>query len=134
MTTEKEVFATENPQWGFWGTISHESKRGVSAADAWSIAMRIVIESTQQPAEVVRTFLDSKDGRYFADEVSTFLHQGQGLPEAIEAAAKRWMVPANKSVVFSHLLDGVTYLAACVMEHAPSGTAKATAHHSPLKD
>lgn len=117
MTTEKEVLPTENPQWGFWGTISDSENPEVKAPDAWVLAMGLITEATKQPGEVVRAFLDSKDGRYFADEVGNFLHEGQSLPDAIAAATKRWMVPANKSASFSHIPDGVTYLMACVLEH-----------------
>lgn len=118
MSTENEVLPTENTQWGFWGTISNSKNPEVKAPAAWGLAMGLITEATKQPAEVVRAFLDSKDGRYFADEVGNFLHEGQSLPDAIEAATKRWLVPANKSASFSHIPDGVTYLMACVLEHA----------------
>ncbi|MGG2621680.1 hypothetical protein [Pseudomonas aeruginosa] len=118
MSTENEVLPTENPQWGFWGTISNSENPDVKAPDAWALAMGLITEATKQPGEVVRAFLDSKDGRHFADEVGNFLEDRQSLPDAIEAAIKRWMVPANRSASFSHIPDGVTYLMACVVEHA----------------
>lgn len=64
------------------------------------------------------TISDRKDGRHFAHEVGNFVEEGQSLPDAIEAATKRWMVPANKNASFLHIPDGVTYLMACVVEHA----------------
>ncbi|NRC34075.1 hypothetical protein [Pseudomonas aeruginosa] len=77
MTTENEVLATENPQWGFWGTISNSENPEVKAPDAWVLAMGLITEATKKPGEVVRAFLDSKDGRYFADEVGNFLQRAK---------------------------------------------------------
>lgn len=113
MTTNKAVLPTQNKEWGFWGTMANSKK----ATAAWPVAMAVITEATNQPAEAVRTFLDSRDGRYFADEVGNFLHGGLNLPDAVSEAAKRWMTPANQSSVFSHLPGDTTYLTACILDH-----------------
>ena len=48
-------------------------------------------QTTYQPIESVRTFLDSRHGRHFADDVLNELHAGANLLGASHAAAQRWM-------------------------------------------
>jgi hypothetical protein len=61
------------------------------AAAAWPIAMTAISDATYQPLESVRTFLDSRHGRHFADDVLNELHAGANLEDAIHAATQRWM-------------------------------------------
>ena len=61
------------------------------AAAAWPIAMTAISDATYQPLDSVRTFLDSRHGRHFADDVLNGLHAGSHLQEAIHAATQRWM-------------------------------------------
>ena len=77
--------ATQNEAWGFWGTMNDQ------AAAAWPIAMTAISDATSQPLESVRAFLDSRHGRYFADDVLNGLHAGLNLHDAIHAATQRWM-------------------------------------------
>ncbi|BAG42908.1 hypothetical protein BMULJ_00960 [Burkholderia multivorans ATCC 17616] len=53
--------------------------------------MTAIAEATGQPSEAVRTFLDSRYGRHFADDVHNALYDGHALPDAIAAATKKWM-------------------------------------------
>lgn len=80
---------TRNEDWGFYGSAS----RWPNAAPgrAWEAAAAAVAARTGGPAEAVRDFLDSREGRWFADEASNFLAGGMTLAAAIEAAADRWM-------------------------------------------
>ena len=83
--TTTHIPATQNELWGFWGTMNDQ------AAAAWPIAMTAISDATDQPLESVRTFLDSRHGRHFADDVLNGLHAGSNLQEAIHAATQRWM-------------------------------------------
>lgn len=77
--------ATNNKEWGFFGTM------GKKAEAAWPMAMAAVQAATGQKAEAVRAFLDSSHGRHFADDVGNGLHAGQDLQSAVTAATTRWM-------------------------------------------
>ena len=85
MTTTKQIPATQNEAWGFWGTMNDQ------AAAAWPIAMTAISDATNQPLDSVRAFLDSRHGRHFADDVLNGLHAGLNLHDAIHAATQRWM-------------------------------------------
>lgn len=85
MTITTTIPATQNEAWGFWGTMNDQ------AQTAWPIAMTSISDATYQPLESVRTFLDSRHGRHFADDVLNELHAGANLKDAIHAATQRWM-------------------------------------------
>ncbi len=85
MHTSTQIPATENTEWGFWGTL------GEQAEAAWPLAMTSIAEATGEPLESVQAFLDSRHGRYFADDVLNGLAVGDDLPSAIDAATRRWM-------------------------------------------
>ena len=70
---------TQNEAWGFWGTM------GVHACVAWPIAMTQIADVTGEPLESVRIFLDSKQGRHFADAVQ----DGLASHLTMEAAVAR---------------------------------------------
>jgi hypothetical protein len=55
------------------------------------LAMTAISDATYQPLESIRTFLDSRHGRHFADDVLNELHTGSNLKGAIDAATQRWM-------------------------------------------
>ena len=61
------------------------------ASAAWPLAMNAISDATHQPPESVRTFLDSRHGRHFADDVQNGLYEGKALADAINAATQRWM-------------------------------------------
>lgn len=77
--------ASRNESWGFWGTM-----RG-HAATAWPMAIEAIVEATGESPQAARAFLDSRDGRHFADEVNSYLHADQPLAEAVQSATARWM-------------------------------------------
>ena len=62
-----------------------------NAEAAWPIAMTAISDATGQPLESVRTFLDSRHGCHFADDVLNELHTGANLQNAINATTQRWM-------------------------------------------
>lgn len=84
MSTNPTIPATQKT-WGFWGTMNEQ------ADDAWPLAMTAISEATSQPLESVRTFLDSRFGRHFADDVLNQRHVGHTLADAIHAATRQWM-------------------------------------------
>ena len=85
MTTASQIPATQNDAWGFWGTMNEH------ASAAWPLAMTAVSDATHQPLESVRTFLDSRHGRHFADDVLNQLHAGCDMVDAVNATTRRWM-------------------------------------------
>ena len=85
MTTHSTIPATENESWGFWGTMEEH------ASAAWPLAITAIANATNQPLATVKTFLDSRHGRHFADYVYNALFEGQTLPMAIDAATQHWM-------------------------------------------
>lgn len=85
MHSNPPIPATLNESWGFWKTMDEQ------ADAAWPLAMTAISDATGQSLESVRTFLDSRYGRHFADDVLNQLHAGQALAEAVNAATQRWM-------------------------------------------
>ena len=84
-TQQTNIPATQNEAWGFWGTMNEHAEA------AWPMAMTAISDATGQPLESVRTFLDSRHGRHFADDVHNELFAGANLKDAIEQATQRWM-------------------------------------------
>ncbi len=85
MYTINQIPTPTVTDWGYWGTMNE------LAEAAWPIAMTAISDATYQPLESVRTFLDSRHGRHFADDVLNELHAGANLKAAIHAATQRWM-------------------------------------------
>ena len=83
--TPVAIPATTNESWGFWGTMNEK------AQSAWPLAMTAVADATGQSLESVQTFLDSRHGRHFADDVNNALFLGANLHDAIKQATQRWM-------------------------------------------
>ncbi|WP_445364879.1 hypothetical protein ACJJJB_00270 (plasmid) [Microbulbifer sp. ANSA001] len=80
---KQQIPATRNESWGFWGTMADNKNQ---AEAAWPLAITSIAKSTGETFEAVRTFLDSRDGRKFADEVIclTDTLPGLTLSEAID--------------------------------------------------
>jgi hypothetical protein len=76
---------TQNEAWGFWGTM------GGHASVAWPIAMQQIADITGEPLESVRVFLDSKQGRHFADSVQDGLANDLEINAAVAQAIAKWM-------------------------------------------
>lgn len=85
--TNEAVPSTENPAWGFHGTIRHHA----DPEQAWPIAIQTVIASTRCSSAAARAFLDNRMGRHFADDVADGLARGLTLERAIASSASRWM-------------------------------------------
>jgi len=87
MTSTCQTPPSENPGWGFKGTITHQA----DAEAAWPLAMSAIADATGCSPDEVRAFLDSRHGRHFADDVANALTGGLPLADAIAAAARTWM-------------------------------------------
>jgi hypothetical protein len=82
-----DSLCTQNPHWGFFGTIRHHG----DPDEAWPLALSAVARATAASELAVRDFLDSRHGRHFADDVADALFAGHQLKDAVDAAAARWM-------------------------------------------
>lgn len=92
MTT---TLKTNNPEWGFIGTIE---RAGIDPQTAWEIAFTAIQDATgahdvnAYGPEGVRDFLDSRDGRHFADAVADAHMSNRGnLGAAIASATAQHM-------------------------------------------
>ena len=85
MITSTQIPAPTVTDWGLYGTMNEQAEA------AWPLAMIAISDATGQPLESVRTFLDSRHGRHFADDVQNGLYTGATLADAINAATQRWM-------------------------------------------
>jgi hypothetical protein len=85
MTNATQTLATQNEDWGFWGTMNEH------ATTAWPIASTAIAAATGCEPEQVRAFLDSRHGRHFADDVQNGLFVGASLNDAIDQATAKWM-------------------------------------------
>ena len=74
------MLSTQNETHGFWGTM------GGHASVAWPIAMTQVAQATNEPFESIRAFLDSKQGRHFADSVQDGLASSLAINDAVAQA------------------------------------------------
>jgi hypothetical protein len=79
------ILPTENKDWGFWGTMREH------ASQAWPIAFICILEATETEPSAVRAFLDSRQGRHFADGVNGQMQTGANLAGAITKTAAEWM-------------------------------------------
>ena len=82
MNTTTQIPAPTITDFGFFGAM------GEHAEAAWPIAMAAISDATCQPLESVRTFLDSRHGRHFADDVQNSLYAGANLADATPWAAE----------------------------------------------
>ncbi len=118
---------TQNTDYGFFGTMSCV---GQDARAAWAIALPLIKAATGCAAEGVRAFLDSRDGRHFADEVSNHLARGLTLEAAIRAAVavyQGWRI--TRAIYRSYgIPEGLPYLTGWVGHYAISEEMAADGH------
>jgi len=80
------ALTTKNQAWGFFGTMRHHA----DSQDAWHIAMDLITTKVGCAETATRTFLDSRYGRHFADEVANGLARDLPLKASIGAAVELW--------------------------------------------
>lgn len=88
------ILETQNPAFGFYGTI----ESGLEDAErAWEAAFEAITDATDAHdpnafgPDGVRNFLDSRLGRHFADAVLDAMMTGLGITDAVERATKQHM-------------------------------------------
>lgn len=80
------ILPSRNREWGFFGTIRNEAEPSL----AFEAASHAIREATQGSAEGVRDFLDSRDGRHFADMVVCEMRKpGATLESAILTSVQK---------------------------------------------
>ena len=129
--TKTATLTTENPCWGFYGTIENA---GHDADQAWQLATTAITDATQAHdgygPEGVRDFLDSRDGRHFADMVADAHMTGQGkvtLAQAITEATRRYSAwTIGRTTARDHGIPrGLPYLTGWVTHYAIAAEATA---------
>ncbi|MEJ0019737.1 MAG: hypothetical protein WDN25_24925 [Acetobacteraceae bacterium] len=88
--TNLAIPTTENPEWGFFGTMSRQASASPTDA-AWDAALTAIVAATACTPDEACIFLDSRYGRNFADDVSGYLLVDRTVGTAIESAVTRWM-------------------------------------------
>lgn len=80
---------TQNPTFGFYGTMH---LAGVNAPALWETSISAIERATlHEDRADIATWLDSKDGRHFADCVIDGLHQDKPIGAAVNSAVRSWM-------------------------------------------
>ena len=62
------ILPTRNEAWGYFGTMQ---LAGADPMQSWNVASAMIETETEASAEAVRDFLDSRQGRHFADDVAS---------------------------------------------------------------
>ena len=87
-----DILPTQNEAWGFFGTMT---SAGHDPMRAWQVASAMIAADTGADEayygpEGVRRFLDSRDGRHFADMVTDWMRRGDSLEAAIERTIEQY--------------------------------------------
>ena len=127
MTTATTTLKTQNPEWGFFGTIE---RAGECPETAWELAFEAIQDATDAHDENaygpdgVRDFLDSRDGRHFADELSNAIATAPGghitLKSAIAKTIEKyqtWKIGRRQSRD-TGIPAGLPYLTGMVLHYA----------------
>ncbi|MBX3518337.1 MAG: hypothetical protein KF815_15500 [Rhodospirillales bacterium] len=114
MTTT--ILPTTNETWGFWGSMGYTT---ADQSQAWALATTAIAKATDGTPEAVRTFLDSRHGRHFADDVASELFNRRTLAEAVDAAVATWMAwKIDKQTQREYGIPrGLPYLTGWVIHH-----------------
>ena len=114
MTTT--ILPTTNETWGFWGSMGHAE---ADQSQAWALTSTAIAKATDGTPEAVRTFLDSRHGRHFADDVASELFNRRTLAEAVDAAVATWMAwKIDKQTQREYGIPrGLPYLTGWVIHH-----------------
>ncbi|MCF7995280.1 MAG: hypothetical protein K9L88_10625 [Chromatiaceae bacterium] len=114
------MYCTENPDYGFHGTMA---TIGQDAAEAFDLAAREIGKVAMVDGIDAASWLDTRHGRHFGDDVANFLAAGSELPTAIHQAVGRWLSwnISARSAEHDGLPEpavGLPYLVGHVVNHA----------------
>ena len=114
MTTT--ILPTTNQAWGFWGSMGYTT---ADQSQAWALASTAIAKATGGTPEAVGDFLDSRQGRHFANDVASELFNGRTLAAAVDAAVATWMGwKIDKRIEREHGIPrGLPYLTGWVIHH-----------------
>lgn len=87
--TQKTIHPTQNEAYGFYGTVASRFPKIANAA--WEQASLAIIDVTGADSDAARVFLDSPNGRHFADSIVEAISLGRALERAIEMTIAQWM-------------------------------------------
>ena len=95
-----QAIPTKNPDFGFSGTLGSP----VDSSSIWNTTIEIIQQEFPEVSpEDIREFLDSRDGRGFADTVNSLMDQA--LPGLISQALSDWGKDSIKDF-FENVLPG----------------------------
>jgi len=98
-----EILATENKEWGFWGT----AERNLYDAElTWKAASKFLIAAFDLNAEQARDVLDARFGRHLADDLSFI--KGTLTEKTITAHLKLRIADAGWRENFENVITEVT--------------------------
>ena len=84
---------TQNLTFGFYGTMH---LAGVNAASIWETAVAAIERATlHEDRADIAAWLDSKEGRHFADYVAKGLRRHQPIKAAVNGAVRTWIPDAT---------------------------------------
>jgi hypothetical protein len=90
-------FADHESDMGILRSLYHHA---TDPSAAWPLASEAIVKATGCPAKCVKTFLDSSQGRVFADGVIELMSP-YALETAVDAVVKKWMhckiIPKDES-------------------------------------
>ena len=104
-----KTIETENPEHGFYGTWGRSRKR-ITVKKAWETAVDLFPGSS----EAARLFLDSTDGRHFANGVIDDVLNGRELSECLEAAYRMYAPRVQRCIEYANIseIDNVKVITA----------------------
>ena len=90
-----DILPSRNADYGFFRTLTVCPERDRRSSEVWSLASRLIAEAINANGEDemmgIRDFLDSRNGRHFADDVvCNMTGCGIGLEAAIGSVIRRW--------------------------------------------
>lgn len=133
---------TGNPSFGFYGTVTRAPERDATSDAIWNEACAAIwhtlpftlgpIIATDTAAEAIRNFLDSRDGRHFADAVIGRLQTSplcNTMSKAIIDTAHAWQaIPVSKqSCAATGIPQGTPFLEGMILHYAILADAAAEA-------
>jgi len=119
-------YMTENPTWGFHGTMK---SAGADAAEAFDLAAQEIATIAKVDGFDAASWLDTRDGRHLADTVISRMIT-LDLPRAIHAAIGEWMSwniseQSAESAGLPEPAIGLPYLVGLVVNHAIENESRA---------
>jgi|ERR1700692_1635700 hypothetical protein len=94
-----------NPNYGFFGIFGRHDE----PVAAWALASEAIAKATGCPAKCIRTFLESRQGRTFAEGVIELM-PANALETAVDAAVARCLTITLKDESDYGIPAGLPYL------------------------